>query len=111
MANCASQLEPFLHYRSIGHVIELDLSDSGTEISVDRGKIGQVMENLLSNAVKYSPAGGTIRLAGRRDGDEYRLEISDEGIGMTSEQVARVFDKFYRGRIRQTPLSVASVWE
>ena len=104
VVNCASQLEPFLHYRSSGHVIELDLSDSETEISVDRGKIGQVMENLLSNAVKYSPAGGTIRLVGRRDGDEYRLEISDEGIGMTSEQVARVFDKFYRADASNTAI-------
>ncbi|MBE0598401.1 MAG: PAS domain S-box protein, partial [Desulfuromonadales bacterium] len=71
---------------------------TGEEIclSVDRDKVGQVLENLFSNAIKYSPPGTVIRLVGEPAGAEYRVSLYDQGIGMTAEQVARVFDKFYR---------------
>ncbi len=62
----------------------------------------QVLENLLSNAVKYSPRGGTIRVAGGAVGDFYEVTIEDEGIGMTPEQLERVFDKFYRADTSDT---------
>jgi len=54
------------------------------------------LENLISNAVKFSPAGGLIRINGTVTDSGYRLVVADEGIGMTPEQVERMFDKFYR---------------
>ena len=50
----------------------------------------------MSNAVKYSPKGGVIVVRGEAAGDDYLVSIADQGIGMTPEQIARVFDKFYR---------------
>jgi PAS domain S-box-containing protein len=79
------------------HSFELNLGTGGTDqILMDENKMVQVLENLLSNAVKYSPAGGSVRVEGRVAGDVYRISVIDRGIGMTGEQVAKVFEKFYR---------------
>ncbi|NJC89156.1 MAG: PAS domain S-box protein [Desulfuromonas sp.] len=66
------------------------------EILLDPVKIGQVMENLLSNAVKFSPAGSPVRVGGSMGDGEIKIVVQDVGIGMNPEQVAHVFDKFYR---------------
>ncbi|MDT8444328.1 MAG: sensor histidine kinase [Desulfuromonadales bacterium] len=66
------------------------------DIDIDQAKIQRVFDNLISNAVKYSPRGGTIRIEGRLVYPWLEISIADEGIGMTPEQAAMVFDKFYR---------------
>ena len=65
-------------------------------VACDLHRLTQVLENLLSNSVKYSPRGGTITVSGESSGAEYVISVADQGIGMTIEQQARVFDKFYR---------------
>jgi signal transduction histidine kinase len=62
----------------------------------DRNKIVQVLENLLSNAIKFSPDGGKIVVGGKTEGNFYRITVADEGIGMTPEQIEKIFIKFYR---------------
>ena len=62
----------------------------------DANKISQVIDNLISNAVKYSPKGGRISIDAMVVNQQCRIEITDEGIGMTADQLERVFDKFYR---------------
>lgn len=78
------------------HRFSFEFADAPADLCLDPGKIGQVLENLFSNAVKFSPAGGTIQVSGRRSDGEFEVTVSDEGIGMRPEQVARIFDKFYR---------------
>jgi signal transduction histidine kinase len=78
------------------HRFLLKVSPTAALLQVDRGKIEQVLENILSNAVKYSPKGGEIRLAGVLSAEDYEICVEDEGIGMTAEQVEKVFEKFYR---------------
>jgi PAS domain S-box-containing protein len=73
-----------------------------TQVLADEDKLAQVLENLLSNAVKYSPEGNLVEVAGGIQGDSYQVVVKDEGIGMTPEQVARVFDKFYRADYSNT---------
>jgi PAS domain S-box-containing protein len=72
---------------------------------VDRYAMTQILENLLSNAVKYSPDGGEIRISCQFKKDTLLLTISDQGLGMTSDQVARVYDKFYRVDATNTAVS------
>lgn len=84
------------------HRIALQVADTPAVLAVDVGKIEQVLENILGNAVKFSPQGGGIRVTGRDEADEYRICVEDEGIGMTPEQVAKVFDKFYRADTSNT---------
>jgi signal transduction histidine kinase len=62
----------------------------------DPPRIEQLVENLVENAIKYSPAGGSVRVAIRRAGDEARLVVEDRGIGIPREDLPRVFDRFHR---------------
>jgi len=104
------------HYKE--HLFEVILPEEPMELYVDKEKMEQVLKNLLSNAVKYSPDGGTICVTAKRISDfgmrnaeltdaeeisEIRspqsaieISVADQGIGMTPEQVEKVFDKFYR---------------
>ena len=81
---------------SSGHRLQLEITGDETGLEVDREKVVQVFENLLSNAVKYSHPGSTVRLSGHISGGRYEFTVLDQGVGMTPEQVGRVFDKFYR---------------
>jgi signal transduction histidine kinase len=79
------------------HQLTLEIKPSTPEnMVVDVHRISQVMENLLSNAIKYSPKESRISIVAERDGKHCKVVVADQGIGMTEEQVARVFDKFYR---------------
>lgn len=63
---------------------------------LDAGRITQVLHNLLSNAIKYSPSGGVIKVRVEGQKDRVSIAVADPGIGMTAEQVAQVFNRFYR---------------
>jgi signal transduction histidine kinase len=65
-------------------------------IEADPGRLNQVIDNLLSNAAKYSPADTVIGVHTFTDGEWVRVAISDQGIGIRPEHLARLFDRFYR---------------
>jgi two-component system sensor histidine kinase BaeS len=60
------------------------------------GYVRRVLDNLLDNAVKFTPAGGTITVRVRREGDQVVLEVSDTGVGIPSDQLDRIFERFYQ---------------
>ncbi len=62
----------------------------------DRQRLQRVVANLLDNALKYIPADGTVYIVLSVEGDEVRLSVEDTGIGMSPEESARVFERFYR---------------
>ena len=62
----------------------------------DRSRVIQVLVNLLSNAYKYTPDGGTISLLVERAKDSVKISVSDTGVGMTAEQIAKLGTKFWR---------------
>lgn len=84
------------------HAFDLNLPPQPLVTALDPGKVGQVLDNLLSNAVKYSPAGGMIHIDCRMSAAGISVSIADEGIGMTPEQMERMFDKFYRADASNT---------
>ena len=65
----------------------------------------QVLDNIYSNAVKYSPDGGLIETEVQPNGEYVDITIRDNGLGMTGEEVSRVFDKFYRADASNTAIS------
>jgi PAS domain S-box-containing protein len=76
------------------------------ELMVDKDKIGQVLENLLDNAVKYSPGGEAICLTAKKIAEaEIEISVADQGIGMSPEQVEKIFDKFYRADASDSAIS------
>lgn len=96
LINLIERVLPLFQKSSGSHRFVVEVSPPGILVDVDPDTIEQVLENIIGNAVKYSPAGGTIGVAAHRVDDECRLTVSDQGVGMTSEEAARVFDKFYR---------------
>jgi len=82
-------------------------SDAGIDLVVQAGsdvprvdadpqRIGQVLRNLVANAVQYTPPGGTITLAVRRQADTVAFEVRDTGCGIEPEHLPNVFERFYR---------------
>lgn len=63
---------------------------------VDAVRIGQVLDNLLSNAVKYTPEGGTVTTAVGVEGEHLSLCVTDDGVGMSAEDTAQLFTRFFR---------------
>ncbi len=59
-------------------------------------RIARVLQNLLSNAVRHTPADGTIQIEASRRGDRVQLSVEDNGSGIASEDLPRVFDPFFR---------------
>ncbi len=86
----------FFRHSSPRHQFKLHMSATPIIVYADQRRIGQVLDNLLSNAVKYSPKGGTITVHLESGAEHCTVSISDEGIGMSVEQIERIFDKFYR---------------
>jgi signal transduction histidine kinase len=60
-------------------------------------RLQQVFDNLLGNAVKFTPAGGTIALNVAEADDHILVEVIDTGIGISPEDLPRLFTDFYRG--------------
>ncbi len=66
-------------------------------IKGDERRLKQALFNLVSNALKFTPPGGSVTLAARREDDGVALAVSDTGVGVPSEDHARIFEKFERG--------------
>ena len=88
-------------------------------VRVDRKKIQQALLNVLSNAYKYSPQGGVVSVSFLQEVHHsvgrFGIEVRDHGIGMRPEELARVFERFYRadstGKIPGTGLGMSIVRE
>jgi signal transduction histidine kinase len=87
---------PYFQEHYTNHHFDANLTEKPFELYADRDKMEQIINNLLSNAAKYSPEGGLILVSERIRAGDYQVTIEDEGIGMTSEQIDKIFDKFYR---------------
>ena len=82
--------------RTPSHRFALELSEANMTVMADTVRIGQVMENLLSNAVKYSHPNSQILIDVTADGNECRVRVCDEGIGIKPYHLDKVFDRYYR---------------
>ena len=89
-----------------GRSLSVRVNGSSPVILGDRDHLEQVVGNLLDNAMKYSPVAGEVSVFVRTKGDEAHLTVEDRGMGIPTDQLARVFDLFYRteeAESRRTP--------
>jgi two-component system sensor histidine kinase BaeS len=79
-----------------GLTVERDLEP--VFVSGDPTRLHQVITNLLSNAVKFTPSGGRITVSVGEDAGTATLVVADTGPGIDSDDLSKVFDRFWRGR-------------
>jgi two-component system, OmpR family, sensor kinase len=79
--------------------IELTLNVTPVQLRVyaDIALLERVFDNLIDNALRHTPHGGRVTVSATPNGQRVRLAVADSGSGMTPEDAARVFDRFYRG--------------
>ncbi len=94
-----STLLPLADERGLALVFDVErLPDN---MSSDKDRLRQILSNLLTNALKYSDR-GTVSFVGEVEGDEIVFRVSDQGIGMSVEQLENIFDPFHQIDATQT---------
>jgi signal transduction histidine kinase len=81
--------------------IEIKITSSLSEDDIrmlDKSKMQKVLINLISNAIKFSQKGGTITADLTANKNEYCISISDQGIGISVQDLPRIFDRFYQSK-------------
>ena len=68
----------------------------------DKDRLKQVLVNLIGNAISYTPQGGEVVVSVGKEGNQARLVVSDNGPGIPAEDLAHIFERFYRGQKSRT---------
>jgi signal transduction histidine kinase len=85
-------------FREKGVALECELPDEAIIVLADSDRLTQVMINLLSNAVKFVPGGqGEVHVRLSRDDKYVRIEVIDNGPGLTEDECNVIFEKFRQG--------------
>jgi signal transduction histidine kinase len=79
-----------------------EIADDLPLVAGDHARLTQIFTNLVGNAVKYSPAKSTVRVWAESGDEVIRVGVRDNGIGISPEDQARIFDRFYRVRRPET---------
>jgi signal transduction histidine kinase len=77
--------------------------DDGLFVTADPGELSRVVSNLLINAIRHTPADGVVEVTGRQVGDVVELSVTDACGGLSSDDMARVFDVAWQGTPARTP--------
>jgi len=93
---CIERTRPLAERKHIG--LKLEPINGDPLLCGDRELMEYACYNLLTNAVKYSPQRTHVTVSGRKENGHVLLAVKDQGIGMDSREVKKVFQKFYRTR-------------
>ena len=80
-----------------GITVTTRIPEQPVTLSVDRGRIRQLLLNLVTNAAKYTPSGGSIALELEDRGPDVTIQVKDTGIGIAAGDLPSIFDRFWRG--------------
>jgi two-component system phosphate regulon sensor histidine kinase PhoR len=98
-------------------LLDLDVPTPAAIITTDRKLVEMILQNLVDNALKFTPGGGRVVVALRREADRLMMSVTDTGCGIRPEHKDRVFERFFQvdpsrsgeGRARGTGLGLAIV--
>ncbi|REL34387.1 sensor histidine kinase [Thalassotalea euphylliae] len=82
--------------------LTVDLTLVDVQLMTNQKQLTVVVENLLSNAIKYTHHGDTVTVATKLDKEQLILSISDNGPGMSAQEMEQIFDAFYQGKLANT---------
>jgi len=82
--------------------LQIEMPRPPLRLMADPGRMAQVLSNLLTNAAKYTPPGGQVRLAARREGSQAEISVQDNGQGVAPAQLSRIFEMF--ARVEEAPV-------
>ncbi|MFN3430619.1 MAG: PAS domain S-box protein [Candidatus Sericytochromatia bacterium] len=88
----ACSLDP--QARAARLTLAVEVPEDPVTVPMDAERVGQVILNLLANAIKFTPPGGTITVAIHVDGDMVLCEVKDNGIGISEDDLPRLFQRF-----------------
>lgn len=77
-------------------VLQLYLSDREMMVFADKGKIDRVLHNLLDNSIKFSDNNSAIRIEAKEQKNKVQISVKDNGIGIPSDQIGKIWDRFYK---------------
>jgi PAS domain S-box-containing protein len=80
-----------------GHALSISLPSEPVFLVADPMRLAQVFSNLLINSAKYTDAGGRIEISAGADGEKVMVRVRDNGIGIPSEMLPRLFAPFFQG--------------
>jgi two-component system OmpR family sensor kinase len=83
--------------RERGIELTLNVAPAKLRVYADIALLERVFDNLIDNALRHTPQGGRVTVSAAPNGERVRLAVADSGSGMTPQEAARVFDRFYRG--------------
>ncbi len=89
-----------------GVTIDSDVAGAGDAL-FDPDQLKQAVDNLLRNAIDASPAGGRVRLAARRDGPDFVIDVDDEGPGIPADVLPKIFDLYFTTKADGTGVGLA----
>ena len=85
-----------LQFESKRISLDLELAPGLTRVQADEDRAVQVLTNLVGNALQYTPENGKVIISAKQLIDEVQIAVKDSGIGIPSEHLAHIFDRFYR---------------
>jgi K+-sensing histidine kinase KdpD len=94
----AHEVADEVQHRSLNHRLVVDFPPAFPVVPADPHWIRQVLRNILDNAVKYSPDGGLIVVRGEARRNDVVVSIADQGIGISSEDLIPLFERYFRVR-------------
>ncbi|REH00303.1 PAS domain-containing sensor histidine kinase [Flavobacterium aquicola] len=83
-----------LQFTAIAKNIEIQLlCEDSLEVFADKSMLDTILRNLISNAIKFTHVGGKITISGKKNPDATVISIADDGVGIASKDISRIFDK------------------
>ena len=85
-----------VHFNQKRVTLDLEPSPVTLQVNLDPIRFSQVLMNILDNALRYTPENGRVVIATEQNNDQVKISVQDNGEGVTPEDAAHLFDRFYR---------------